>query len=217
MTQNLEKMRLIEDLKWRYATKKMTGEQIEQEKVDAIIEAVRLAPTSSGLQPYRIIQVLNPEVKAQLRSASYDQSQVTDCSHLLVFAAFDEYTEERVNEVFAQQERERGLPQGSSDDYKNGLLAGFKSQSAEQHFQHAARQAYIGFGVAIAAAAELCVDTTPMEGFENAKVDEILGLEKLGLKSVTLLAIGQRDVENDWLVNLKKVRTATEDFVITVK
>lgn len=94
------------------------------------------------------------------------------------------------------------------------MFAKLQTQSKDQHFEHAARQAYIGFGLAIAAAAELKVDATPMEGFINQQLDELLELEKLGLRSVTILALGYRDEANDWLLNLKKVRVQKEDFVI---
>lgn len=208
-------MSLLQDLSWRYATKKMNGTPVAQEKVDYIIEAARMAPTSSGLQPFKIIQVSNPELKAKIQPIAFGQTQIVDSSHLLIFAAYDEYTKERVDTVFAQQETERGLPSGTSDDYKNTLFEMFSKQTKEQHFAHAARQAYIGFGMAIAAAAEQRVDATPMEGFVNTQLDELLGLEKLGLKSVTILALGYRDEANDWLVNLKKVRTKPEDFVIS--
>ncbi len=207
-------MSLLQDLSWRYATKKMNGQVVAQEKVDYIIEAARMAPTSSGLHPFRIIEITNPELKAKIQPIAYGQSQIVDASHLLVFAAFDKYTQERFDAVFTQQEIERGLSVGASDDYKNQLFASFSAQTAEQNFNHAARQAYIGFGMAIAAAAEQKVDATPMEGFVPEQLDELLGLPELGLKSVTILALGQRDEANDWLVNMKKVRIATEDFVI---
>ncbi len=208
-------MSLLEDLKWRYATKKMTGAPVEQEKVDYIIEAARLAPTSSGLHPFKVIEISNQELKEQILPIAFNQSQIVDSSHLLIFAAYDEYTEDRVDAVFLQQEQERGLPAGFANDYKNMLLTNFNSQTKEQHFAHAARQAYIGFGMAIAAAAEQRVDATPMEGFNNASLDEFLGLNELGLRSVTILALGHRDETNDWLVNLKKVRIPKEHFVIS--
>ncbi|MCL7987495.1 nitroreductase family protein [Sphingobacterium sp. lm-10] len=210
-------MNLHEQLNWRYATKKMNGTAVSQDKVDYIVEAARLAPTSSGLQPFRVIEIANTELKEKIQPIAYGQSQITDASHLLVFAAFDEYTEERVDQVFAQQETERGLPSGASDDYKNMLKQGFEAQTKDDHFNHAARQAYIGFGMAIAAAAELQVDATPMEGFVNAQLDELLGLSEKGLKSVTILALGYRDEANDWLVNMKKVRTEKSEFVIQYK
>src|SRR5690606_15825585 len=106
------------------------------------------------------------------------QSQIVDSSHLLIFAAYDEYTPERVDSVFLQQETERNLPKGFADDYKNGLITRFQTQPKDQHFDHAARQAYIGFGMAIAAAAERRIDATPMEGFDNAELDRFLGLDE---------------------------------------
>lgn len=209
-------MSLLENLNWRYATKKMNGEQVSQEKVNYILEAARLAPTSSGLQPYKIIEISNAELKEKIQPIAFNQSQIVDSSHLLIFAAYDQYTKDRVDEVFTQQEVERGLPTGYADDYKNQLFGMLSTREQQQQFEHAARQAYIGFGLAIAAAAEQRVDATPMEGFNNQQLDELLGLEAYGLKSVTILALGYRDTENDWLVNMKKVRKDKKDFVINL-
>jgi len=209
-------MNLLENLNWRYATKKMNGQVVPQDKVDYILEATRLTPTSSGLQPFKVLVVTDPELKAKIQPIAYGQSQIVDASHILIFAAFDSYTKERVDAPFAQQAEERGLPANYADDYKNNLFTNLSAQTAEQHFQHAARQAYIALGVALLAAAEQQVDSTPMEGFVNADLDALLGLEKLGLRSVSLLTLGYRDAENDWLVNLKKVRTKKEDFIINL-
>lgn len=207
-------MSLLEDFKWRYATKRMNGESVSQDKVDYILKAAHLAPTSSGLQPFRIFVISKSATKKQLSPMAMNQPQITECSHVLVFAAFDEYTQERVDRVFAQQERERNLPAGTTDAYKQQLQSSFNAQTKEDHFNHAARQAYIGLGFALAAAAEQRVDATPMEGFDNKQVDEFLQLANRGLRSVALLALGYRDAENDWLVNLKKVRTPIEEFII---
>ncbi len=210
-------MSLIEALNWRYATKKMNGKAVPQEKVDQILEAARLAPTSSGLQPFKVIVITNPELKQQILPNAYNQSQVVDCSHLLVFAAWDNYTEDRINEVYAYMNKERGLPDSATEDYKNNLIKSRVNLAAEVNFEHAARQAYIGFGLALAEAALLQVDATPMEGFNGAKVDEILNLSAHGLKSVTLLPLGYRDEANDWLANLKKVRQPSSEFIIEHK
>lgn len=207
-------MSLIQDLSWRYATKKMNGEKVPQEEIDYILEAARLAPTSSGLQPFKIIQITDPALKAKIQPIAFGQSQIVDASHLLVFAAYDEYTKERLDLTFAKQEKERGLSEGALNDYKNMLLDSFTKQSKEQQFAHAAKQAYISFGLAIAAAAEKRIDATPMEGFDSTQLDELLGLGKLGLKSATILALGYRDEANDWLVSMKKVRVESEDFII---
>lgn len=210
-------MSLIEALNWRYATKKMNGQTVPKEKVDQILEAARLAPTSSGLQPFKVIVITNPELKQQILPNAYNQSQVVDCSHLLVFAAWDNYTEDRINEVYAYMNKERGLPDSATEDYKNNLIKSRVNLAAEVNFEHAARQAYIGFGLALAEAALLQVDATPMEGFNGPKVDEILNLSAHGLKSVTLLPLGYRDEANDWLANLKKVRQPSSEFIIEHK
>ena len=206
-------MQLLEALNWRYATKKMNGQPVPQEKIDQILDAAQLAPTSSGLQPFKIIVITNPELKAKIQPIAFGQSQIVDSSHLLVFAAWDNYTPERIDHVFAHTAAERGIPVSTFDDYVNRLKSQYLNRSAEQNFEHAARQAYISFGLAIAAAAELQVDATPMEGFDNAALDELLDLPQQGLKSVTLLPLGYRDIENDWLVKQKKVRMPKSVFL----
>lgn len=209
-------MQLLEALNWRYATKKMNGQAVPDDKVDQILQAAYLAPTSSGLQPFKIIIVTDQEMKSKIKTLANGQSQITDGSHLLVFVAWDNYTEERISNVFYRTEIERGLPEGSYSDYKTRLVKSYTSRPAEQNFEHAARQAYIAFGLAIAAAAELKVDATPMEGFDNTALDELLELPQQGLKSVTLLPLGYRDKENDWLVNQKKVRAPKEEFFLKI-
>lgn len=209
---------LLEKLEWRYAAKKLdSNKAASTEKVDFILEAIRLSATSSGLQPYQVIVVTNPELKAQIKPNAWDQSQITDCSHLLVFAAWDNYTAERINMMFDLVNEERGFINEGWENYRQMLLNNYPQRDAETNYQHAARQAYIGLGTALVAAAELKVDCTPMEGFDPAKVDEILGLSKLGLRSVILLPLGYRAAEGDWLVNLKKVRRPREQFIIEMK
>ncbi len=210
-------MELINALKWRYATKKMNGQSVSRDNLNTILEAAHLAPTSSGLQPFEIIVVTNPELKNKIKSIAYDQAQITECSYLLIFAAWDNYTLERINEVFSHTAAERGLPADSMIDYKNRLINRLTSLTTEQNFAHAARQAYISFGIAIAAAAELKIDSTPMEGFDNDALDALLNLKDKGLRSVTLLPLGFRDTENDWLVKLKKVRTPKTRFITELK
>jgi nitroreductase len=206
-------MALIDNLKWRYATKKMNGKKVPQEKMDYILEAARLAPSSSGLQPYKIFVITNKKLLEQIREISNNQSQITDCSHLLVFAAWEDYTYEKISEVFRRTARERSLPDNTVDDYKKRLWSLFEPMDKDWRRAHTAKQTYLAFGLAIAAAAELEVDATPMEGFDTYKMDKLLGLEEIGLKSVVLLPLGYRDEKNDWLLKLKKVRTPKEEFV----
>tara|TARA_R110002153_G_scaffold18154_5_gene63565 strand:+ start:5750 stop:6388 length:639 start_codon:yes stop_codon:yes gene_type:complete len=208
---------LLQDLQWRYATKKMnSAKSVSTEKVDFILEAIRLSASSSGLQPYDVIVVTNPEIRAQIVPHAWDQQQISDGSHLLVFAAWDNYTAERINTMFDLVNEKRGFKNEGWENYRQMLLKTYPSRDPETNFQHAARQAYIGLGSALIAAAEMKVDSTPMEGFSSDKVDEILGLKERGLKSVVLLPLGYRADEGDWLVNLEKVRRPTESFVTQV-
>lgn len=202
-------------LSWRYAAKKMDATQeVPEEKVDRILEAIRLSASSSGLQPYQVLVITDAETKAKIRAHAWNQSQVTDASHLLVFAAWDHYSAERINLMFDLVNEQRGILNEGWEAYRQKLLNFYPHRTPEENFQHAARQAYIGLGSALIAAAEEGVDSTPMEGFEPEVVDEILGLKALGLRSVLLLPLGYRAAEGDWLVNLAKVRRSTEDFVI---
>lgn len=210
-------MELINALNWRYATKKMSGEKVAEENVNQIVDAAHLAPTSSGLQPFEIIVVSNEQLKQKIQPIAYNQSQIVDGSHLLIFASWDKYTDERIDSIFDHMNTERGLPLDNTDDYKNGLKSMLFSMTEEQQAAHTAKQAYIGFGTAIAAAAMLKVDATPMEGFVNADLDELLGLKEKGLKSQTILTLGYRATEGDWLQGMKKVRQPKEKFITELK
>lgn len=208
---------LIQKLEWRYATKKFNpAKAVPQEKVDRILEAVRLAATSSGLQPYEVIVVTNPEVRAKIQPIAWNQAQITDGSHLLVFAAWDNYTADRINMMFDLTNDQRGFKNEGWENYRQMLLNSYPQRDAEVNFQHAARQAYIGMSAALIAAAFEEVDSTPMEGFDPNALDEILGLRARGLRSVSILPLGYRADEGDWLVNLKKVRRPREQFVTEV-
>lgn len=211
-------MNLIESLQWRYATKKMDpARPVPQDKVDRIIEAARLAPTSSGLQPFEIISVTNAEVRAKIREIGWNQAQITDGSHLLVFAAWDNYTVDRINHMFDLTNEVRGFKNEGWESYRQMLLKTYPQRDAEVNYQHAARQAYIALGVAMVAATEAQVDCTPMEGFDPAKLDDILGLRERGLRSVVILPLGYRQEEGDWLAKLAKVRRPLDQFLTEVK
>ena len=208
---------LHQKLEWRYATKKMDpAKAVPQIKVDRIVEAARLAPTSSGLQPFEIIVVTNPQVREQIKAIAWGQSQVTDCSHLLVFAAWDNYTPERINMMFDLTNAQRGGTNDGWEAYRQKLLASYPPRDAQTNFEHAARQAYIGLGAALISAAFEGVDSTPMEGFDPAALDKILNLAERGLRSVAIVPLGYREEDKDWLVNLKKVRRPREQFVSEV-
>ena len=198
---------------WRYATKKMNpSSPVPQERVDAIIEAVRMAPTSSGLQPFELLVITNNELRSKIASAANGQAQITDGSHLLVFAAWDNYTAERIDEVLQMNIDARGdLP--TLRGYYDFLKASYVPRDPEINYAHAARQTYIAVGFALMAAAEQEVDSTPMEGFDPDAVDAILGLRERGLRSVVLLPLGHRDTEGDWLLPMAKVRKSRAAMV----
>lgn len=205
-------MTLSEALQWRYATKKMNGKVVPQEKVDKVLEAIRMAPTSSGLQPFEIYVISNQELKEKLKEEAVNQSQITDSSHVLVFAAWDTYTEERINSFFEFNNEVRDIPASQTDDYRKSLIKNFTSKTDEQNFAHAAKQAAIAMGFGLVAAALEEVDSTPMEGFNPAKVDEILGLREKGLRSTLILTLGYRDAKGDWLEGMKKVRKPEDEL-----
>jgi nitroreductase/dihydropteridine reductase len=135
---------LLERLHWRYATKKMDPTKaVPKNKVERILEAARLAPTSSGLQPYEIIVVTNMALRERIKPIAWNQGQITDGSHLLVFAAWDNYTAERINMMFDLTNTVRGFENEGWKNYRNMLLGMYPQRDAEVNHQHAARQAYI--------------------------------------------------------------------------
>lgn len=209
---------LLDKMQWRYAAKKMDAAKVvPQDKVDRIIEAARLAPTSSGLQPFEIILVTNKDIRAQIQAAAHNQAQITEGSHLLVFAAWNTYTAERINYMFDLTNAERGGTNEGWENYRQMLLKNYPARDAQVNFEHAARQAYIALGASLIAAAFEEVDSTPMEGFDPKSIDDILGLGAKGLRSVALMPLGYRLKGQDWLESLKKIRRPVSEFVTEVK
>jgi nitroreductase/dihydropteridine reductase len=207
-------MNFLDNLNWRYATKRMTGEKVPREKIDTILEAARLAPTASGVQPFNILVIADKQLLERVRPVANNQPQITEASHLLVFAAWDDITPEKIDHIHDHITRERNLAVDAMATTVERLKGFFAGMTQEQRFQWAARQTYIAFGIAIAAAAIEQVDATPMEGFKNAELDLLLGLKEKGLRSTSLLALGYRDTTNDRLVSLKKVRRPKEELII---
>lgn len=208
-------MSLIEDLQWRHAVKAYDpGKKVSEADLNTILEAARLAPTSSGLQPFRIIVVENQELKDKMMAGALNPEVMRDSSHVLVFAAWDSYSNEKIDKVYDYHTDVRELPRGRFGSYTDKIKSMYGAQTPEEHFAHTARQTYIALGMALAQAVELKIDSTPAEGFSNQVVDEILGLKELGLRSVSLLYLGYRDEANDWLSSMKKVRIPMEEFII---
>ena len=206
--------KLLDLLQWRYATKKMDPKQaVSDDKVEQILEAIRLTATSSGLQPYEVIVVTNTQVREKIKAIAWNQAQITDGSHLLVFAAWDNYSEARVNEYFSRQNLERKIPDSMTDGYRTRLLEHIARESEAENHHHATKQAFLAAMCAMMAAAERRIDCTPMEGFEADKVDALLDLRAQGLRSTLLLPLGYRDENNDWLLRMKKVRRDNDTFI----
>jgi len=199
-------MELIESLQWRYATKKMNGEKIPQDKLERILEATRLAPSSYGLTPYQVVVVEDQELKERLVGACYGQTQLKESSAVLVFAVWETIDENEVEYYIKTMALERNIPIEALNDFKGMMLGTLSNMTEEQKQTWAQKQTYIGLGFSLVASALEGVDSTPMEGFLPNKVDEVLGLRELGLKSTLVLPLGYRDTENDSLSTMKKIR-----------
>lgn len=205
-------MELNEVLNWRYATKRMNGTTVSQDKIDAIVKSVQLAPTSVGFQAFHLFVIEDKALRETIFEKSCQQPQVTEGSHLLVFAARTEITDSEIDNYINLVATTRNIPVESLDGYK-GMVASFKEKSAEEYLNWTARQAYIAFGIALVSAAVEKVDATPIEGFNPSTMDEILGLKEKGLHSVVLITLGYRDEENDRLAKAKKVRKPISELV----
>ncbi len=204
-------MSLLNALEWRYATKKMNGAVVPQDKLNFILKATQLSASSFGLQPYTILVISNPELKAKLQPHAYNQSQIVDCSHLLVFAAWTSVSEKQVDDFIANAAATRNLPVSALQDFRNYVWGAVSRLDAATQQAWASKQVYIALGTALAAAGEVEVDATPMEGFVPAEFDEVLGLKEKGLASVALLPLGFRS-EDDWLSKLAKVRRSADEL-----
>jgi len=207
-------MELLESLEWRYATKKMNGEKIPQDKLDRILQATKLAPSSYGLTPYNVIVVEDQKLKEELQGACYGQTQLSDSSAVLVFATWNDVVEDDVDTYIQETARQRGITTDMLGEFSGMIKGSLSRMTQEQKISWAQRQAYIALGFALTAAATEEVDSTPMEGFNPLVVDKILGLKEMGLMSVVLLPLGYRDSENDYLAKQNKVRWDDKHFFI---
>lgn len=204
-------------MKWRYATKRMTGEVIPGKTINRIIEAIHLSPSAMGLQPYEVFVISNNEIKSKIQPIAFNQKQVAECSHLLVFAAWNKYTESRIDKVFDHLAQQRNLPHSETEGQRSSAKKYFGEISDDENFHHAAKQAGIALGIATLTAALEGIDASPMEGFNPGALDEFLGLKEKGLRSTMLLALGYRDEINDWNHKLKKVRKPINEIVTMIK
>lgn len=206
MNAALTPAQLLASLEWRYATKAFDTRRLPDATWAALEESLRLTPSSFGLQPWKFIVVTDPAVRARLRPVSWNQSQVTDASHLVVFARRTEMTETDVNEFFQQIVSDRKIDAAVIEPYRQMMLGGVvKGKDAAGQKEWAARQVYIALGQLMGAAAALAVDTCALEGIDPAAYDEILGLKGTGYEVVVACAVGYRSAEDKY-AHLKKVR-----------
>ncbi len=207
-------MEFLDALQWRYASKKMNGQLVPADKLEKILEAIRFSPSSAGLQPYKVLVISDHLLKGKIHELAAPQPQVLESSQLLVFAYNAQITEAMVDEYMNSIARIREVELSTLSAFADAIKGGILTRSETENQQWAARQAYIGLGFGLAAAALEGVDSTAMEGFNPAKLDELLGLKEKGLKSVALLALGYRDESKDFLSKAKKVRKPKEEFFI---
>ncbi|WP_419800497.1 nitroreductase family protein [Mucilaginibacter sp.] len=207
-------MSLLQDLNWRYATKRMNGQKVPQEKLDYILEAIRLSATSYGLQPFSVLVIESEELRKKIQPVAYNQPQIFEASHLLVFAAWNDVTEAHITAYINNIAETRGIPVDALQGFHNTIAGTIERLTQEQRFNWSAKQAYIALGTGLAAAAEQKVDATPMEGFDALGMDVLLDLQDRGLRSVAIMPLGYRDEANDQLANAKKVRRAKKDLFI---
>lgn len=208
-------MDLQKTLSWRYAVKKYSNQKVSEEDLTKIIDAINLSASSAGMQTYRLFVINDKEIRKAIREGSFN-SQIEEASHLLLFAAFENVTQEVIDEYIRHVSREREIPEDQLADFKKSLEFHLLSRTGDQNFIWSAKQAYLALGTALIAAAELKIDSTPMEGFDNDKLDKLLALPEKGLKSVVLLALGYRDEKNDVFARLKKVRLPKDEFATVV-
>ncbi len=209
-------MDYLKQLNWRYATKRMNKKTVPQNKIDNILEAIRLSPSSMGLQPYTVVVIEDEAVRAKMLPAIYNQPQIVEGSHVLVFAVWDGITPEQVQTFIKQIAMEREIPEKSLDGFKNMILGFISQKEKDDLINWNAKQAYIALGTGMVAAALEEVDATPMEGFDPQALDQLLKLKEKGLKSVAILALGYRDSDEDKLAQLKKVRRPKEEFFLKI-
>lgn len=209
-----KRMNILNDLKWRYATKKFdSSKKISQDNINNILEAFNLTASSYGLQPVKLV-VLQDELKQnELVNFSMMQQQVKDASHVLVFCIDTVINETKITEYFNLVKQIRNTSDDILNPFKKFLIADFKLKTQDEIEAWAKNQAYLAMGNLLTVCAMLKIDSCPMEGFNPVKFDEILGLDKQSLKSVLVMPIGYRS-EEDFMANLKKVRKPLEDMEI---
>lgn len=207
-------MRLIESLKWRYATKKFdNSKKVKVEDVEMLKEAIRLAATSYGLQPFKVAIVEDDSTKVDLRKESFDQAQITDCSHLFIFTHLTQVQAGFIENYIELCAQERDIEKEDLQGYSSFMKSTLGSLSEVEIRDWASKQAYIGMTNLLTACADLRIDACPIEGFVTEKYNKILGFDQQSLSACVVVAVGYR-AEDDANQHLKKVRLPKEDLFI---
>lgn len=206
----------IQDANWRYATKKFDAtKKVSAEDLATLKEAIRLSSSSYGLQPYKVLIIENPELRAQLQPVSWGQTQIVDASHLIVFANVTNIGETEIDAYFKNLTETRNIPMEALQGYADFMKSKITSLSEEARNIWTSKQTYLALGNLLNAAAELKIDVTPMEGFEPEQYNEILGLKKLGLNASLVAPIGYRH-EEDATQHYVKVRKSNEELFLNL-
>lgn len=209
-------MSLIDKLNWRYATKKFDDtRKLSAEQLNALLDAIQLAPSSAGLQAYRVIIVESQSVKEQLREAAHGQQQLTTSSHVIVFAAETNLDSAYIKTYIDRIAATRGIDRTNLEGFEKNITHNVNRMTEDVKIIWNHKQAYIALGVLLSAAADLGIDTCPMEGFEAGRFDEILGLRELGLTTSVIAPIGFR-AEDDALSKAIKVRRPKAELFIHI-
>lgn len=205
-------MELLKQLRWRYSAKRMNGNAVSGEKVQSILDAIMLAPTSMGLQPFQVIVIEDPTFREEIYQKACSQPQVLECSHLLVFCGWSSVSADQIDHYMESIARVRDIPVSQLADFRKSILKVTGGMTTSEVKDWSAKQAYLALGTAIDSAALCHVDSTPMEGFNNNALDELLELPSRDLHSVVLLALGYRDEHKDEFAQVPKVRRKFEDI-----
>lgn len=206
----------LENLNWRYATKKFdSAKKISTEDFNILKEAIRLSSSSYGLQPYKVLIIESPELRAKIQPAAWGQSQIVDASHLLIFANQTNLTDADIDSFLKKTAETREIPETALSGYGDFMKGAIGAKSDAEKSIWNSKQTYLALGNLLNAAAELKIDVTPMEGFIPAQVNEILGLDALGLNASLIATVGYRH-EEDLTQHQKKVRKSNEELFITL-
>jgi len=206
-------MNHIEKLNWRYATKKFDNtKKLSTEQVNELAESLRLAASSFGLQPWKFLFISNEDLKKELLPHSWNQEQVVDCSHHIIFCANKNFNEEDVNNFVKSISEVRNTSLEDLEGYKNVMTGFIGRQSEEQRMNWIKNQIYIALGSFLVTCAELGIDACPMEGIIQGEYDKALGLNEKGLTSVVACPVGFRSTEDKY-ADAAKVRFPLEEVV----